>query len=113
MSWGRGLRSLASTLAWVVALLSISLLANLVGIRLAGDVAGWVRWLSAHSTALLVWRVLLYAGTAWAWLWMRGRLRAREPDGVAAGRLVRVEIAAVLVLIALEASLLLSAPWGS
>lgn len=113
MSRGRGLRSLIGALAWVVALLSISLLANLLGIRLAGDVAGWVRWLSAHSTAFLVWRVLLYAGTAWAWLWMRGRLRAREPDGGAAGRLVRVEVAAVLVLIALEASLLLSAPWGA
>lgn len=113
MSGLRRLRPLAGALVWVLALLIVSLLANLVGIRLAGDVAGWVRWLSAHSTAFLIWRVLLYAGTAWAWLWMRGRLRAREPDGVAAGRLVRVEVAAVLVLIALEASLLLSAPWST
>jgi len=109
MSRLRRLRPLAGALAWTLALLIISLLANLVGIRLAGDVVGWQHWLSAHSGVFLGWRVLLYAGTAWGWLWMRRRLRAREPGGAAVGRLLRVEIAAVLVLLALEASLLLSA----
>lgn len=108
MSWVHRLRPLAGALAWVLALLIISLLTNLVGIRLAGGVAGWQHWLSAHSGVFLGWRVLLYAGTAWGWLWMRRRLRAREPGGAAVGRLLRVEIAAVLVLLALEASLLLT-----
>lgn len=108
MSWLGQLRRLAGALAWILVLLIASLLANLVGIHLMGDVAGWQHWLNAHSGALLGWRLLLYAGTAWGWLWMRGRLRAREPNRIASSRLLRVEVAAVLMLIALEGSLLFS-----
>ena len=40
---------------------------------------------------------------------MRRRLRVREPDAVAGQRLLRVEIAAVVAVVALEASLLMQA----
>ncbi|OYW19494.1 MAG: hypothetical protein B7Z52_03505 [Burkholderiales bacterium 12-64-5] len=52
-------------------------------------------------------RLLLYAATAYGWWWMRGRLRQREPSAEAHKRLLRTEIAAVIAVVALEASQLL------
>jgi len=50
---------------------------------------------------------LLYAATAWGWLWMRRRLRAREPERAAGQRLLRAEVAAIVAVSVLEASLLM------
>ena len=54
-----------------------------------------------------MWRLLLYAATAYGWWWMRGRLRQREPSAEAHQRLRRTEIAAVTALVLLEGSQLL------
>lgn len=97
-------RRVGLALLWVLGLLVAAITANVVGIRLAGSIEGWQHWMNEHAGVFLAWRLLLYAGTAWGWLWMRRRLHAREPEGSARQRLLRVEVAAVLAVIALEAS---------
>lgn len=97
-------RRVAFALLWMALLLIAAVVANLVGIRLAGSIEHWQQWMNAHAGHFLVWRLLLYAGTVWGWLWMRRRLLAREPEGSARTRLVRVEVAAVLAVVTLEIS---------
>lgn len=111
---GRCLRWLSSrrailVLVWAVSLLIAATAVNVVGIRIAGSIEGWQRWMAAQSGAFLVWRLLLYAITAWGWLWMRRRLRTREPERAAGQRLLRAEVASIVAVIALEASLLMQA----
>ncbi|MBV6791644.1 hypothetical protein [Xanthomonas euvesicatoria] len=96
-------------LLWTFGLLLAALVANAVGIKLAGSIEAWQQWMRDHAGVFLVWRLLLYATTAWGWLWMRRRLHAREPEGTAGQRLLRVEIGAVVALVALEASQLMQA----
>ncbi|WP_084824831.1 hypothetical protein [Lampropedia cohaerens] len=93
-------------LVWAVSLL---IAVNVVGIHIAGGIEGWQRWMAAQSGAFLAWRLLLYAVTAWGWLWMRRRLRAREPERAAGQRLLRAEVAAIVAVIVLEAGLLMQA----
>lgn len=93
----------------LVAVLVLAVAVNVVGIRIAGSIDGWERWMDAHANVFLVWRLLLYGGTTWGWIWMRRRLRAREPEGAAMQRLMRLEIAAVAALLVLEISLLTQA----
>ena len=81
--------------------------ANLIGIRMAGDVVAWEQWLRRHSLWFLIWRLALYAGIATGWIWMRRRVLAREPDSTTGQRLRRLEIAAMAAFVVLEASLLL------
>ncbi|HHF0928382.1 TPA: hypothetical protein ACPJH2_000904 [Pseudomonas aeruginosa] len=100
-------RRAAKALLWTVVLVAAVVGANIVGIYLVGSVAGWERWLAAASGYFLVWRLCLYGATAYGWLWMRRRLLARETDAHARRRLVRSEIAGVVAIVALEASLLL------
>lgn len=78
--------------------------ANVVGIQMAGGIEGWQTWLTAHSNHFLAWRLLLYAGTAYGWIWMRRRVLAREPDAGTRRRLRRAEMAAVVAVAALELS---------
>lgn len=99
-----GVRRVSLVLLWVFLLLIAAAAVNLIGIHLAGSIEGWERWLAAHAGYFLVWRLLLYAGTAWGWLWMRRRLLAREPGADTRRRLLRAEIAALLAIVALEVS---------
>ena len=107
MSWVAvrryGARALLALLMLVMVLIAAAVV-NLVGIRMAGSIEGWHQWMRAHAGWFLAWRLLLYAVTVYGWLWMRRRLHAREPDGGARQRLLRVEIAAVLAVVALEVS---------
>ena len=98
-------------MALLVALLvaSIAVAVNIVGISIVGSIDDWERWLRAHSAHFLVWRLLVYPATAYGWWWMRRRLREREPDSESHQRLLRVEIAAVVTIVLLEASQLLRA----
>ncbi|HEP9100206.1 TPA: hypothetical protein VDV07_000236 [Pseudomonas aeruginosa] len=100
-------RRAAKALLWTVVLAAVAVGANIVGIYLVGSVAGWERWLAAAAGYFLVWRLCLYGATAYGWVWMRRRLLAREDDAQARRRLVRSEIAGVVAIMALEASLLM------
>lgn len=106
---GQSAWRLAGTLGWLLILLGAGLLASLLASQLLGEPPDWRQWLNEHGGLFLAWRVLLYSGTLWGWLWLRRRLRAREPDGAAAGRLWRAELAAVVAVLLLEASLFVSA----
>ena len=101
-------RRAMKALLWTVLLVAAAVGANIVGIYLVGSVANWERWLAAASGYFLVWRLCLYGATAYGWMWMRRRLLAREgDDGQARRRLVRSEIAGVVAIVVLEASLLM------
>ncbi|HBO3145809.1 MULTISPECIES: hypothetical protein [Pseudomonas aeruginosa group] len=101
-----GLRLRRAGLALLSALLVLlaAVAANVIGIHLAGGIDDWQAWLTAHSTYFLTWRLLLYAGTAYGWIWMRRRVLAREPDAGTRRRLLRAELAAVVAVAALELS---------
>jgi hypothetical protein len=98
-------RQLAWALLAALALILAAAGVNLIGIRIVGDIGAWAKWLREHRLEFLAWRLCLYGATAWGWVWMRSRVRQREPD--AHRRLRRVEIAAVLVIVAIEAMALL------
>ena len=100
-------RRAAKALLLAVVIIAAAVGANLVGIYLVGSVAGWERWLAASAGYFLVWRLCLYGATVYGWVWMRRRLLAREEDAQARRRLVRSEIAGVVAIVALEASLLM------
>ena len=95
-------RRVTVALLWVLAVAGIA-----AGVNVVGSIDGWERWLREHSAHFLVWRLLVYAATAYGWWWMRRRLREREPSPEAHQRLLRVEIAAVVTLVLLEGSQLL------
>ncbi len=97
----------ALALLWVLAVAGIAAGVNVVGLHVVGSIDGWEWWLREHSAHFLVWRLLVYAATAYGWWWMRRRLREREPSPEAHQRLLRVEIAAVVTLVLLEGSQLL------
>ena len=96
-------------LLWLALIIGIAVTVNVVGIRIVGGIDGWEHWLRAHSAHFLVWRHALYAVTAYGWWRMRVRLRQREPGPETHRRLLRVEIAAVVTVVLLEASQLLRA----
>ncbi|MDH4564495.1 MULTISPECIES: hypothetical protein [unclassified Pseudomonas] len=98
------LQHAARVLLWGMLLLIAATAANVAGIHLAGSLDSWRQWLKSHTDHFLIWRLLLYAGTAWGWLWMRRRVLAREPGGKAQPRLLRAEIATVLAVAAMEIS---------
>lgn len=101
---GLRLRRTGLVLLGTLLVLLAAVAANVIGIHLTGGIDSWQAWLSAHSTHFLVWRLLLYAGTAWGWLWMRRRVLAREPDAGTRRRLLRAALAAVAAVTALELS---------
>lgn len=96
-------------LAWAAALIAIAVGANIVGIYFVGSVVGWERWLADAAGYFLVWRLCLYGATVYCWVWMRRRLLAREAnkedERQARHRLLRSEIAGIIAIVALEASL--------
>ena len=102
-------RSEAKALLWTVLNVADAVAANIAGIYLVGSVAGWERWLAAAAGYFFVGRLCLYGATVYGWLWMRRRLLVREDDAQARRRLVRTEIAGVVAIVALEASLLMQA----
>ena len=100
-------RRAAKALLWTVVIVAAAVGANIAGIYLVGSVAGWERWLAAAAGYFFVWRLCLYGATAYGWWWMRRRLLRREPSRETHQRLLRTEIAAVIAVVALEASQLL------
>ena len=101
---GLRLRHAGLVLLGALLVLLAPVAANVVGLHLAGGIDAWQAWLTAHSNHFLAWRLLLYAGNAYGWLWMRRRVLAREPDTGTRQRLLRAELAAVVAVAALELS---------
>ncbi len=102
-------RRAAKALLWTVVIIAIAAAVNVTGIYLIGAIAGWERWLEAAAGYFFMWRMCLYVATVRGWVWMRRRLLARESDALERRRLVRTEIAGIIALVALEASLLMQA----
>ena len=102
-------RRVGMALLWALLVACIAVAVNIVGIHIVGSIDGWQHWLRANRSYFFAWRLLLYAATAYGWWLMRRRLREREPDSESHQRLLRVEIAAVVTIVLLEASQLLRA----
>ena len=100
---------LLRTLLWVLLVAGVAVGVNIAGIHVVGSVDGWQSWLKANRGYFFAWRLLLYAATAYGWWWMRRRLLEREHSAESHLRLRRVEIAAVITLVLLEASQVLRA----
>ena len=103
------IRRVAKVLLWAMLLLAAAVLINIVGIHFLGSVVGWERRLVETSGFFLLWRLCLYGATVCGWVWMRQRLLARESGMEARRRLLRAEVAGVVGIVALEASLLMQA----
>lgn len=97
-------RRVGVALLWTAAVVGAAVVVNLAGIRLIGSVDGWERWLQMHAGFFLAWRVCLYAATAWGWWWMRQRVWQREPAVETRQRFMRIEVAAVIAVVLMEAS---------
>ncbi len=97
-------RRTGAMFVWTLLLLATAIIVNLLGIRVAGSVENWQRWMSEHAAVFLIWRLMLYAFTMYGWIWMRRRLLAREPGASTQQRLRRAELSAVLAVILLETS---------
>lgn len=98
-------RWLGCTLAWITVIVLVAAGANLVGIRLVGDMDGWRQWLDEGAGYFLIWRICLYGATVYGWIWMRRRVRARDPSVETHQRLRRAEIGTVAAVALLEVSL--------
>jgi len=78
---------------------------TVAGVALAGgDAARLEAWMDSHSSLFLTWRLALYWCIGAGWLWMRRRVRAREPGRDTEWRLARAELACVLVVLLLEST---------
>jgi hypothetical protein len=104
----RWIRRLSIGLLWACAILLLGASIALFGAHFLGGVQGWESWLSQRRILLLGWRLLVYVAALAGWCWMRKRLLMRESSIAARSRLRRTELAAVIVITALECTTWLS-----
>ncbi|WP_175687308.1 hypothetical protein [Burkholderia multivorans] len=97
-------RRVGAALLWTALIIGAAVAVNLAGIHIVGGVEGWQHWLHAQAGVFRVWRVCLYAATAWGWWWMRQRVLRREPAAETRQRFLRIEIAAVAAIMLMEGS---------
>ena len=100
-------RRVGVALLFTLLVVVVAAAGSIAGIHMIGGVEDWQHWLQAHAGHFVVWRLGLYGATAYGWWWMRRRLLRREPSRETHQRLLRTEIAAVIAVVALEASQLL------
>lgn len=100
-------RRVGVALLWTLLVVAAAVAVNIAGIHVVGSIEGWQHWLQVHAGHLFAWRLCLYGATAYGWWWMRRRLLRREPSRETHQRLLRTETAAVIAVVALEASQLL------
>lgn len=99
---GTWIRRLSTRLLWAIAVVLLGASIATFGVHVLGGMREWDSWLSQHRLLLLGWRLLLYAATFMGWCWMRQRLLTRESNAAARSHLRRTELAAVIVIAALE-----------
>lgn len=100
-------RLLCRTLLWILALLAVAAAINVIGIRIVGDVASWNLWLREHAAWFAAWRLCVYGATVYGWWQLREGLRRREPGPEITRRLRRMEIAAMMTVLAVEGAVYL------
>ncbi len=88
----------------------VAFLINAWGIVTFGGVDRWVSWFQSHRLYFLLWRLLLYSITAYAWLPLRRRIVNAEADSATAVRLLRAEVAAMVAVVLIEALTFLHNP---
>lgn len=96
------------TLLAILLVLVIAVGINLWGIRMAGDIQSWERWLSDRAPIFFIWRMMLYGIIVYGWLWMRKRVLLREPSVETRFRLRRIERCTAASILLLETTNLLA-----
>lgn len=96
-------------LVTLFALVLLAFVINAVSVASLGSTNRWARWIQGHRLYLLLWRVLLYAITVYAWIPMRRRVLSAEADA-AAVRLLRAEVAAGVAVVLIEATVFFQTP---
>jgi hypothetical protein len=107
LSFGTRVRIASARAIWALTLGTAGLLLlaaclSFVRARGVSDPHSWQIWYGTHWPLLLAWRLCVYGATAYGWMWMRRRIQHREPAPETHRRLLRTEIAALLVVLAIE-----------
>ncbi|WP_372156741.1 hypothetical protein ACCP96_13270 [Xanthomonas campestris pv. fici] len=97
-------RSLGRAAIWVGLLIGVAVTVNVLGIRAVGGAEAWAQWLKAHAGYFMAWRIVLYAVAIVLWRRLRVRLQQAGTGIEELARIRRVEIAAMLAVLVLEAS---------
>ncbi len=97
-------RSLGRAAIWVGLLIGVAATVNVLGTRAVGGTEAWTQWLRAHAGYFMAWRIILYLVAIVLWRRLRVRLQQAGTGVDAVARVRRVEIAAVLAVLLLEAS---------
>lgn len=97
----RVLKQFLRGLLWVLLVIVVALGVCIAGVQVTGDIEQWESWLTKYAPVFLLWRLALYAGLIYGWLWMRKRVIARE-QGQVKRRLLVSEFCALAVLIVME-----------
>jgi uncharacterized membrane protein YbhN (UPF0104 family) len=93
---------LALLLLWGVLLGLAIIFLGLLALDGFNDIGEWSAWMQSNQTVLFIWRLFLYAATAYAWYRMRLSLKRRGLDEDQSRRLLCAEVAAITVLALLE-----------
>ena len=96
--------------ATIAASALLTFLVNAVGMMSLGGVRQWAHWFQDHRLYFLLWRILIYGITVYAWLAMRRRVLTAEPDGATAMRLLRAEVSAIVAVVLIEGVQLFQSP---
>ncbi|MGL4667647.1 MAG: hypothetical protein ACRCWR_06930 [Saezia sp.] len=105
----RVVKQVAWGLLWIILVILVSVGVSIAGVHLAGDIAKWGDFLKQYASVFLLWRVFLYAGLVYGWLWMRKRVIAREAshgcdETQAKRRLLVCEVCTAMAILVMEVS---------
>jgi len=58
-------RQVGMILLVMLLIVTVAILVNVIGIRVTGGIAAWEHWLKDQAPRFFLWRMFLYAGTAY------------------------------------------------
>ncbi|QXI09154.1 hypothetical protein [Pseudomonas zeae] len=93
---------LAHLLFWGVLLSLLAIVLTLAAFEGSSNIQEWNTWRQSNQSALLIWRVPLYAVTVYGWYRMRLSLIKRGFTRHQHKRLLYAEVAAIAALALLE-----------